>query len=655
MGKDPYRYFRVEARELLDQICAGVLELEKGRHDADLVARLLRFAHTFKGAAHVVKLGEIAELTHALEEDLAPYRSDGVAPERNKIDRMLERLDAIEGHLGRLSAPDAATQAAAAETEVPAPPARAPRADVALVDAMLEGLSELSTTLASMRRIMAKVGRDWMLPAGVERNLTSGVERMGRELHLLRDTADRLRLTPVSGVFTTLERVARDAAHSVGKQVQFVTGGGEVRLDGQVLDVVQDALVQLVRNAVAHGIEMPTERLIAGKPVAGRIMLQMEQQGCHVLFRCIDDGAGVDLDAVKRVALSKGLAATRADGLDTGEWLSVLLKGGISTTSAVTALAGRGVGLDVVREAMQRLNGKISGRTARCSGTTIELRVPVSLASIEVLIVEISNQTVAIPLEAVRRVRRVGPAEIVRSSEGDTILDDGVLIRLISPSLGKMTTATPARDARERADACAKTVAVLTCASATAAVRVDRLYGTESILLRPLPTLAAAETIVTGTFLDRDGVPRAVLAPEVLIAAPDLRPSGDLPASDLPQPILIIDDSLTTRMLETSILESAGFTVEAAASAEEGLEMARFKEYALFLVDIEMPGMDGFEFVERSRGDMSLREVPCILVSSRDSAEDKRRAKVAGAAAYIVKSQFDQTEFLQRVDELMEK
>jgi len=651
MGKDPYRYFRVEARELLDQICTGVLELEKGRHDADLVARLLRLAHTLKGAAHVVKLGEIAELTHTLEEDLAPYRSDGEAPERDKIDGMLKRLDAIEGHLNRLSVPEAAVPAVAPKKATPEPPVRAARSDVAMVDALLEGLNELSSELANMRRVMAKAGWEWTLPAGAERHLMSGVECMGRELHQLRDTADRLRLTPVSDVFTTLERVARDAAHSVGKQVRFVASGGEVRLDGQVLDIVQDALVQLVRNAVAHGIETSPERLMAGKPAAGRITLQMEQQGCHILFRCIDDGAGVDLDAVKRAARSKGMVTAHAEGPDVSDWLSVLLKGGISTTSAVTALAGRGIGLDVVREAMQRLNGKISGRTTRGGGTTIELRVPVSLASIEVLIVDISHQTVAIPLDAVRRVRRVSPAEIVHAPEGEAILDDGVLIRLVSPALGRM--AVPARNASDGADTQAKTAAILACAGATAAVKVDRLYGTEVILLRPLPALAAADPIVAGTFLDQDGVPRAVLAPQTLIVAPDVRPPTDLPATDTPQPILIIDDSLTTRMLETCILESAGFTVESAASAEEGLKMAKFKNYALFLVDIEMPGMDGFEFVELSRGDVTLREVPCILVSSRDSTEDKRRAEIAGAAAYIVKSQFDQTEFLQRVDGLI--
>jgi len=213
--------------------------------------------------------------------------------------------------------------------------------------------------------------------------------------------------------------------------------------------------------------------------------------------------------------------------------------------------------------------------------------------------------------------------------------------------------AVPARNASDGADTQAKTAAILACAGATAAVKVDRLYGTEVILLRPLPALAAADPIVAGTFLDQDGVPRAVLAPQTLIVAPDVRPPTDLPATDTPQPILIIDDSLTTRMLETCILESAGFTVESAASAEEGLKMAKFKNYALFLVDIEMPGMDGFEFVELSRGDVTLREVPCILVSSRDSTEDKRRAEIAGAAAYIVKSQFDQTEFLQRVDGLI--
>jgi two-component system chemotaxis sensor kinase CheA len=186
------------------------------------------------------------------------------------------------------------------------------------------------------------------------------------------------------------------------------------------------------------------------------------------------------------------------------------------------------------------------------------------------------------------------------------------------------------------------------------ALPVDRLLGTETIVLRPLPALAPADPIVAGAWLDADGNPRIVLAPEALAAAPH-RAQTDLRPAATARPILIVDDSLTTRMLETSILESAGFAVESAVSAEEGLDMARRKDYALFLVDIEMPGMDGFGFVEYTRADAALRHVPCILVSSRDSPEDRRRGEAAGAAAYIVKGDFDQTDFLRRVGRLVQQ
>jgi two-component system chemotaxis sensor kinase CheA len=180
----------------------------------------------------------------------------------------------------------------------------------------------------------------------------------------------------------------------------------------------------------------------------------------------------------------------------------------------------------------------------------------------------------------------------------------------------------------------------------------------DTVVLRPLPALAPAEPIVLGMHLDSEGNPRIVLDPEELAMKRQARvaESGtQRSAQQATHPILIVDDSLTTRMLESSILESAGFSVELAASGEEGLDMARRNSYALFLVDVEMPGMDGFSFVERARADPLLCEVPSILVTSRDSQEDRRRGKATGARAYIVKSEFDQVVFLERVTELVQR
>jgi two-component system chemotaxis sensor kinase CheA len=182
---------------------------------------------------------------------------------------------------------------------------------------------------------------------------------------------------------------------------------------------------------------------------------------------------------------------------------------------------------------------------------------------------------------------------------------------------------------------------------------VDRLLGTSGVVVRPLPELAPADPIVAGAWLDGEGNPQLVLDPEGLVARARLGGQGP-PADRSPgPPVLVIDDSLTTRMLEQSILEAAGYEVELATSAEEALEKVRARAYGLFLVDVEMPGMDGFAFVEHVQADPALKQIPSILVTSRGSPEDRARGAAVGARAYVVKSEFDQADLLQRIRALL--
>ena len=684
MAKDPYRYFRIEARELLDQLSKAVLDLEKGSSGAEQVSRLLRLAHTLKGAARVVKQREMSDLAHSVEDALAPYRDGGQAVARDCIDRVLATLDAIGVRLAGLPAPEGEASAAP-----PAEAVRTVRADIADVDVLLDGLGEVHGELASMRRVAegatrarhlatllaeqlasprlaerAGAGRQSMpllkarsiaeelhgVLGGVEHGVSASLERVDRELRQARELTERMRLIPAASVFNTLERAARDAAHGAGKRVAFEASGGDVRLDGHVLDAVQGALAQMVRNAVVHGIEPEVERTRLGKPVEGRVTLEVARRGHRVSFRCRDDGRGVDLEAVRRALQRKGGVPRGAEQLGAAELLRLLLQGGITTSGTVTELSGRGIGLDVVREVAERLGGDAAVRTDAGAGTTVELRVPVSLASLEALIVEAGGEVAAIPLEAIRATLRVKSGEVAHGPDGDAIVHDGNLVPLVRLAswLSRKSDDTPgAKNGRP----CS--AVIVAAAGAVAAVAVDRLRGTETVMLRPLPALAPAEAIVSGAHIDAEGNPRLVLDPEALVH-PLRRPAhGEAAAMRAARPILVIDDSLTTRMLEQSILESAGYEVELAISGEEALEMARRNDFGLFLVDVEMPGMDGFTFIERSHADALLRHVPCILVTSRESTEDRRRGEAVGASAYIVKSEFDQIEFLDRIARLV--
>ena len=670
MAKDPYRYFRIEAAELLQQLSRAALDLEKdGTGGAAM--RLLRLAHTLKGAARVVRVAGIADLAHEVEEVLGPHREGGAVP-RDKVDRVLAALDAMSAMLAKLSQPESVTlpatlpnaeQAAKPAQQAAAEAPRLARADVAEVATLLEGLGEIGNELETLRRVDSDIDRlrgisrqlglqaraHTLAPARidalagelqsvteqVERTLQQGTDRARRELGATRDAAQRLRLMPVSDIFHALERTARDAAHALGKEVVFDAQDSDVRIEGAVLDAVQSALIQLVRNAVAHGIEAPAARAAAGKPVQGKIVVSVTRRGYDAHFTCRDDGAGLDTAAVRRALAARGLAPEADDAA----LFQHLLAGGASTSGAVSEIAGRGIGLNLVREALRQFNGSVTAESTPGQGMGVTLAVPLSLAALQVLLLESDGGILALPLDTVLCTLRLASGAIVHQVEGDAIVHQGEQVLLLH-----LSDATMARKAF--------TVILVRQREGRLALAVERLAGLERVVLQPLPALAPADTTVLGLYLDLEGNPRLVLDPEHFDARRHRRMLA-APARDR-KPILIVDDSLTTRMLESSILESAGYTVEMAASAEEGLAMAEKQSYALFLVDVEMPGMDGFEFVQRTRADPRLGATPCILVSSRNAAADFARGREAGAADYIVKGEFDQARFLQRVAELVQ-
>ncbi|HUQ94025.1 MAG TPA: response regulator [Bryobacteraceae bacterium] len=680
MTKDPYKYFRVEARELLEGLTQGVLEIEQGGAGPDRVAGLLRLAHTLKGASRVVKQPLIAELVHSMESVLAPHR-DGQNPvPEESIGELLRLADGIASGLAALETPRERGVAAAARP-ASEEPFETVRVEVEEVNAVLDNLSEGSVRLTAIRQeaeglkrarrlahLMIEQVNSRATPADglispklrglvedlstslerLDRGLVTNIEQAERELAQARERADHLRLLTAGTIFPSLARAARNAAQTLGKRVELDPSGGDIRLDAHVLMVLRDALLHLVSNAVAHGIESEEVRLAAGKPAVARVELRVERRGGSVAFICRDDGAGIDVEAIRRAAVRRGaISADRAQNLDLKDAIELILGGGVSTTGTVTEVSGRGIGLDVVRAAAARLKGNLTIGSVPGRGTTVEVCVPVSLTSVAVLNVESAGLVTAIPLDAVRRTLLVDGPDLVRSGRQESIAYESRMIPFfpLSQALG-LQNGTAGR--RERWP-----TVLVAFGPALVAVGVDRLLGVGTVLVRMLPTVAAADPVVAGASLDAEGNPRLVLDAAGLAAAGDRTQSPAPTLAGARRPILVIDDSLTTRMLEQSILESAGHVVELATSAEEALEKAAVRSYGLFLVDVEMPGMDGFEFVARTRADAVLRDVPAILMTSRNSVEDRQRGKEAGACAYFVKSEFDQSNLLQTIRQMV--
>jgi two-component system chemotaxis sensor kinase CheA len=674
---DPYRYFRVEARELLEQLAKGILDLERQHAASEVVPRLLRVAHTLKGAARVVKQREVAELAHEVEGLLAPFRNAAGTLPRDLLDRTLKLVDAMGACAAQLApppAPGAGTQPAGEE------PLRTLRADVSEMDALLDGLAEAHASLASLQPARANLERAQQLAGviselsasprareaaalahtraladelralltGAERGLRGALERAERELRQARDAGERLRLVPASALFGSLERAARDVARALGRPAAFQATGADVRLDAHVLGALQAALIQLVRNAVAHGLEAAEERLRAGKPAEGVVSLDVVRRGSRVAFVCRDDGRGIDLQGLRSALELKGVLSADAPELPPEELLRLLAAAGVSTSGVLTQVSGRGVGFDVVRDAVSALAGEIIVRTRAGEGTTVELVVPVSLSSVDALQVEARAAVAALPLDAVRRTLRLTAGDVVGAAGAESVVYDGVLIPFLP-----LASALGPRDPPEPRTRAWSAVVLSSPEGGLAAVGVDRILGTANIVVRPLPPHARADSLVAGACFDAAGNPQLVLDPERLLAAVRSFERAAAPPPPPLVPILVVDDSLTTRMLEQSILESAGYEVDVASSGEEALQKARRRRYGLLLVDIEMPGMDGFMLLEQLRADTALRDVPAILVSSRSSPEDRVRGEQAGARAYMAKNEFDQGVLLDRIRSLL--
>ncbi|MGC4087653.1 MAG: response regulator [Polyangiaceae bacterium] len=695
-AKDPYKYFRIEARELCENIGRGILDLEKLPADPQLIPRLLRYAHTLKGAARVVKLLEIAARAHSLEEILLPKRDGQAQVTREETQALLALVDQISGIMAGLG--EFASPPAVSVPDAPAPPAErdsaltrvgvsesydALRVDVEQMDSLLRSVANAGQRMAGLSRELTQLdhlGRQAALLAqmatpvrqesglsatasgqlrSLARDLASELERLKRgldgaalevegELRDVHETAHQLRLLPASTLFPAVERVLFDAAAQLGKRVQFTSQGGEVRLDAHVLGSLRDALLHVVRNAVAHGIETPEQRRAAGKSERGVVTLSIQRSGNRVKFGCSDDGRGIDREAVRRVAVERGLVAeVDARRLSDAEVSELLMRSGLSTSREVTEIAGHGIGLDVVKEATARLKGSVHVESVPGSGTRIELEVPVSLALVPSLMVEVRGARLAIPLEAVAATARVQQSELGRSQDRECVLHEGQPLPFFP-----LERVLPG--AEQDAVRAMWSLVMLRWGGRGAALGVDRVLGTSNVVMRAMPSLVRAHPVVAGAALDAEGNPQLVLEPRALIERAEshvaTRQRAEVRA--LP-PILVIDDSLTTRMLEQSILRSAGYEVDIATSAEEGLEKARLKRYGLFLVDVEMPGMNGFEFVATTRADAELSATPAILVTSRDEPDDRQRGARAGARAYIVKGEFEQQHLLRTIRSLM--
>jgi two-component system chemotaxis sensor kinase CheA len=530
----------------------------------------------------------------------------------------------------------------------------------------------------------------------------------------LESTVLSVRMLPIDTLFSTFPRMLRDFKRETGKEVELVVRGGETELDKQILEALADPFIHLLRNALDHGVEPPAQRVAAGKPPTGIITVHAYQQGTQVVIEVTDDGAGMHPEKLRQVAIQKNfITRLEAEKLPDEELLNLVFYPGFSTASIITDTSGRGVGMDVVKSTVEaRLNGTVTLESEPGVGTRVAMRLPLTLATMKALLVRVGSQVFVLPShtveggmdyigledislienrEVVRLKGRLTPLirleellDLSRVESGVWLKDAGLqrfLLRGERPAHSSTIRLADEEFDDDMSDLFWAPVlgtgvrlqdklpgVLVGTGDRQACFLVDELIDELDVVVKNLgPMLAKVDMAIGATILGNGRVVIILDVPGLLVEARNRSTRGQLnrawrtTVSTQRPHILVVDDSITTRELEKSILENAGYDVDIAMDGREALTRLEvlseggIKPYDLLIVDIEMPHMDGLELTQKvkTHTENVIRGLPVIIVSSLASDAYKQRGIEVGAAAYITKGQFDQSHLLETIDLLI--
>jgi len=467
-----------------------------------------------------------------------------------------------------------------------------------------------------------------------------------------------MQLLPLASLLDALPRIVRELARDSGKQAEILLRGGEIEIDRRIIDELKDPLIHLLRNCVDHGIETPMLRKQKGKPPQGAISIMISQKdGGKIEVAVADDGAGVDVATVKAAATKLGALATdEATKLDEREALSLVFRSGISTSPIITDLSGRGLGLAIVHEKIERLGGSIALESRAGAGTTFRIVLPLTLATFRGILVRASGRLFVIPASSVERVVRVAVEDIRTVENRETISLGGQTVSLAR--LGD-TLELPRKAASGGSGETIRAV-VLGAGLARIAFQVDEVLGEQEVLVKTLgPQLARVRNVAGASVLGTGEVVPVLNVPDLMKSATKYAATSRVPAAAQrpmeahKRAVLVVEDSITSRSLLKNILESAGYSVTTAVDGIDGYTAIKSATFDLVVSDVEMPRMDGFDLTAKIRADKHLSELPVVLVTALDHREHRERGIEVGASAYIVKSSFDQSNLLEVVRRLI--
>jgi two-component system chemotaxis sensor kinase CheA len=525
--------FIAETREMLEALSGEIVAWEAMPDDRARLDEIFRFVHTVKGNSGFFDLPRIGALSHAAEDALGAVRSGArVADARlvsavlAVIDRLAELVEALEtgealgseddsALIDALSsdAPAEAPEDSAAASHSARASSRTIRLPVELLDRMMSGISDLVLARNELSRRIRESG---------DTETEAAFDRVSATVADLRDAITRTRMQRIDNLFAPLPRMVRDISGQTGKQVQLEIDGGDVEIDREMIEMIRDPLTHIVRNAIDHGIEMPADRLGAGKNESGCLRVCARQAGNQILLEISDDGRGIDGDKLVGRAVAAGLlTAERAERLSEAQKTALIFEPGLSTAAAVTDLSGRGVGMDVVRANIERIGGLVEVESRKGRGVALTLRVPLTLTIIPALTVVAAGQVYAIPRSAIEEIVRVKGGSVRVESVGGaavaTVRGRRLPLVYLRDSLGFEAAADPR----------AQSLVLLRPAGADLyALAVDDIHDHEELVVKPAAPAVMAVGLYAGTTIADDGKPVLLLDPPGIAASAGLRLSG---------------------------------------------------------------------------------------------------------------------------------
>ena len=481
---------------------------------------------------------------------------------------------------------------------------------------------------------------------------------LGRMVDVLLEDMKKVLMLPFSSVLEVFPKLVRELSREQGKEVDLVIRGENIEIDRRILEAMKDPLIHLVRNCVDHGIEKPNERVQNKKPSKGLITIAAHQKNSRAEIIVSDDGNGIDITKIKTAAVKLGfLSNEEAEKMKDSEILPLIFQSGVTTSLIITDISGRGLGLSIVREKVENLGGTVSFETNPGSGTIFRIALPLTLATFRGVIIKSAEHLFVLPTTHVERVVRINRDEIKTVENRETVELNGQVVSLVRleevlelSRQGKSTLSTENQPAM-----------VIASGEKRIAFAVDEVINEQEVLQKNLgKQLSRVRNVAGAAVLGTGNVVPILNAVDLMksavrISATAMRPAlapSEIKEARRPS-LLVVEDSITARMLLKNILETAGYAVATAVDGIDAFTKLKSEEFALVVSDVDMPRMNGFDLTAKIRADKKLVDLPVVLVTALESREDRERGIEVGANAYIVKSSFDQSNLLEIIRRLI--